>query len=298
MQYKSLELRVGFTILVAAVVLTIGLMWFQGFQVGRGTYDIQAVFPMVGGIGPGDKVSVNGVEMGSVKRVQLRDKDVLLTMELSNRAKIPADSRVVLQTVGIMGERIITILLGESDAFLEPGTVMEGVYEPGITEALAFLGNIMDDLTKLTKDMEQIATTLTEGDKLSRTVTNLAEITDRLRTVLREDAPELGAGVRSFRRSSEAVDRLLAKHSGTIDTMMTSFAEAGGEMPELVRRMRTLTDSLTAITVKLQRNDNSAGALLSDRAFMDRLEAAVKSLDELIADVKANPKKYLKVEIF
>jgi len=298
MEYKSLELRVGLTILVAAVILTIGLMWFQGFKVGRGSYEIQAVFPMVGGITPGDKVNVNGVEMGNVKRVQLREKDVLLAMKLSNRAKIPADSRVVLQTVGIMGERIITILLGTSDTFLAPGTTMEGIYEPGITEALAFLGNIMDDLTRLTHDMEQIATTLTEGDRLSRTVTNLAEITDRFRTVLREDAPELGAGVRSFRRSSEAVDRLLAKHSGNLDTMMTSFAAAGGEMPELVRRMRALTDSLATITGKLQRNDNSAGALLSDRVFMNRLESAVKSLDELIADVKANPKKYLKVEIF
>ena len=37
---------------------------------------------------------------------------------------------------------------------------------------------------------------------------------------------------------------------------------------------------------------------MSDRALMDRLEKAVKDLDDLIADVKANPKKYLKVEIF
>jgi hypothetical protein len=37
---------------------------------------------------------------------------------------------------------------------------------------------------------------------------------------------------------------------------------------------------------------------MTDRALLDKLEKTVKDLDELVTDVKANPKKYLKVEIF
>ena len=160
MDYKSLEIRVGFTVFMASLILIVGLMWFQGIKVGHGNYQINAVFPMVGGISPGDKVNLNVVEKGSVKSVQLRDRDVLLAMDISKQAKIPDDSRIVLQTVGIMGERIITVLLGTSERFLEPGATMQGVYEPGITEALAFLGGIMNELTQLTKDMQRIASTL------------------------------------------------------------------------------------------------------------------------------------------
>lgn len=298
MEYKSLEIRVGFTVFVASLILIVGLMWFQGFKVGRGTYQIHAAFPMVGGIGPGDKVNLNGVEMGSVKRVQLRERDVLLTMDINRRARIPDDSRIVLQTVGIMGERIITVLLGTSDKFLEPGATMQGVYEPGITEALAFLGNIMDDLTELTKDMQQIAGTLTQGNKLKGIVDNLAEISGRLRALIERDAPGFESGVQSFRRSAETMDKLLARNEGNIDTLMTSFASASKDFPELVKRMRAVTDELAEITDSLQKNDNTLGALMNDRALMDRLEQAVKNLDDLVTDVKANPKKYLKVEIF
>ncbi len=298
MEYKSLEIRVGFTVFVASLILIVGLMWFQGFKVGRGTYQIHAAFPMVGGIGPGDKVNLNGVEMGSVKRVQLRERDVLLTMDISRRARIPDDSRIVLQTVGIMGERIITVLLGTSEKFLEPGATMQGVYEPGITEALAFLGNIMDDLTELTKDMQKIAGTLTQGNKLKGIVDNLAEISGRLRALIERDAPGFESGVQSFRRSAETMDKLLARNEGNIDTLMTSFAEASKDFPELVKRMRAVTDELAEITNSLQKNDNTLGALMSDRALMDKLEKAVKDLDDLVTDVKANPKKYLKVEIF
>lgn len=298
MEYKALELRVGLTIFVAAVILTVGLMWFEGFKLNRSVYEIHAVFPMVGNIAGGDKVTVNGVERGEVKRVSLRDKDVLLTLQIDADTRIPDDSRIVLQTVGIMGDRSISILLGGSDRFLEPGAIMDGVYDPGISEALAFLGNIMDELTVLTRDMRKITGTLTEGDKLARTVDNLAAVTGELRVFLEKDRPELSAGARSFRRSAETVEGLLARNEGTLDTMIASFGEAGRDLPELVRRMRTLTDSLTAVTAKLQRGDNTMGALLNDRALMDRLETTVRELSELVADVKANPKKYLKVEIF
>jgi len=298
MEYKSLEIRVGVAIFFASLILVVGLMWFQGFKVGRGTYEIHAAFPMVGGITPGDKVNLNGVEMGSVKHVQLRDRDVLLTMEISNRAKIPNDSRIVLQTVGIMGERVISVLLGSSESFLDPGATMQGEYEPGITEALAFLGNIMDELTQLTKDMQQIAGTLTQGNKLKGIVENLADVSARLRTLVERDAPEFESGVRSFRRSAETVDKLLGRNADNLDTLITSVSAASRDFPELVRRMRAVTDSLAQIANRLQRNDNTLGALMSDRDLMDKLEKTVKDLDDLVADIKANPKKYLKVEIF
>ena len=298
MEYKSLELKVGFTVFIASLILIVGLMWFNGFKVAHGKYEIQAVFPEVGGVGPGDKVNLNGVEKGKVRDVLLREKDVLLTMQIDADAKIPEDSRAVLQAIGIMGGRIVTIELGRSDRFLKPGSVMQGAYEPGITEALAFLGNIMDELTLLTRDMQRLAATLTRGDRLKVTVENLAASSERLRTLLDHDAPAFGAGVQSFKHSAETVDRLLTKNAGTIDTMITSYGAAGKGLPELVRRMTAVTDSLAVLTSSLQRNDNTLGGLMQDRALLDRLEKTVKDLDELVTDVKAHPKKYLKVSIF
>jgi phospholipid/cholesterol/gamma-HCH transport system substrate-binding protein len=104
--------------------------------------------------------------------------------------------------------------------------------------------------------------------------------------------------MQSFRRSAETIDKLLARHEGNMDTLMTSFAEASKDFPELVKRMRAVTDELAEITNSLQKNDNTLGALMSDRVLLDKLEKTVHDLDELVTDVKANPKKYLKVEIF
>lgn len=298
MQYKPLELRVGFTVFIATLVLIIGLMWFQGFKISRETYELHAIFPMALGATPGDKVYLNGVEMGKVKRVTLRERDVLVTIEISAKAKVPDDSRIVLQTIGIMGERIVTIMLGGSPRFLEPGSIMQGIYDPGIAEALAALGNIMGELTQLTKDMQKIATTLTQGDKLKRTVENLAKVTEQLGGILERGAPDIEGGIHSLRRSAERVDGLLARNETNLDTILSTYAAVGRDLPALVKRAASLADTLAAITGRLKRGDSTLGALVNDRTLIDRLEKTVKSLDELIADVRANPKKYLKVSIF
>lgn len=298
MEYKSLEIRVGLAIFAAAVALTLGLMWFQGFRVARSEYEIYATFPMVGGVSPGDKVNVNGVERGEVKRVELREKDVLVTMRIHTGTKIPEDSRIVLQTVGIMGDREVTIVLGSSEVNLEPGAVMSGVYDPGISEALAFLGNIMDELTVLTRDMQSLSAALTREGKLARSVENLSAITEELRSILQSDRNEFSAGLRSFRRSAETMDRLLSMNENSLDTIIASLGETSKEMPGLVRRIGILTDSLSAIASKIHGGEGTLGALVNDRTLMDRLERTVQELSELVADVRANPKKYLKVEIF
>ncbi len=298
MQYKSLELRIGLTVFIAALTLTIGLMWFQGFQTSRETYQIYAVFPMALGASQGDKVYLNGVEMGKVKAVQLRKNDVLVTVEVSAKAKIPVDSKILLQTIGIMGERIVTIVLGNSDSYLAPGSTMQGIYDPGVAEALASLGSIMGNLTQLTKDMQRVATMLTQGDKLKNTLENLAELTAELNKFMKANSPELSSGVRSLSRSAVRMDSLLAKNQTNFDTILTTYAAVGRDRPALVRQAADLADTLTAISAKLKSNDNTLGALLNDRTLIDSLDKTVKSLNALIEDVKAHPKKYVHVSVF
>ncbi len=202
MNQKSLEFRVGLTIFLAILILAIGLMWFQGFKIRRSTYLLNAVFPMVGGIDRGDEVSVNGVEKGEVKRVTLRAHDVLVTMKLSADVRVPDDSWVILQTIGVMGERIVVILLGDANTFVAPGDTLRGIYDPGISEALASLGHLMEDLTTLTVDIKRIAGVLSEGKKLETTIDNLASITADLKRLIADNAPHFEKGLSSFRLST------------------------------------------------------------------------------------------------
>jgi len=295
---KRLELRVGLTIFIAAVVLSVGLLWFQGFEIGKRSYELNAVFPMVGGIDPGDEVNVNGVEKGEVKRVTLVGSEVHIRMAIYADVEIPEDSQIILQTIGIMGERVVSVVLGNSERYLEPGSTMQGIYDPGMSEVLASFGNIMGDLSELTKDISAIAETLTEGEDLKRAVGNLAEITEDLKGVLSRSAPGLEEGVDTFSRSAKRIDGLLARNEGRIDSMLATMDRASRGMPELIDNISAVTGSLSEVVRLLESDESTMGALMRDRELLDRLERAITSLDELVTDMKANPHRYLKIEVF
>lgn len=298
MEYKTLEIRVGFTIFIAVLVFTVGLMWFEGFKVGRKTYEIQAVFPMVGGIDRGDAVDVNGVEKGEVREVALRERDAIITMALETSVVIPADSKIFLQTRGIMGERAVSIVLGSSGERLAEGAVMQGIYDPGISEALAAVGAATENLQRLVDEVERLGGILTDGERLATILDNLAAVSGRLREGLDENLSSISEGMNAFGNSAARVDSTLARNSAKIDSILARLDSASGELPELLAGISEVTRSLGGIARRLETDDNTLGALVQDRELLDKLEKAITGLDELVTDIKLNPKKYLKVEIF
>jgi phospholipid/cholesterol/gamma-HCH transport system substrate-binding protein len=297
MEYKSLELKVGFTVFIAILAFSFGMMWLEGFKLRGERYEIHAVFPMVGGVSTGDAVNVNGVERGEVTRVNLRDSDVIVSMSIDIATKIPEDSKVFLQTQGIMGERIVTIIVGRSEVIMEPGSMIQGVYDPGISEALSSMGKVMEDLHWLTADIREIAQVL-RGEEIAETLKNLADASEQMTIMIQELSPDLKAGAASFSSSAAMADDMMARNETKFDSIIVHLDEATKKMPALAESLEELTTALKNVTDRLNSTDNTVGTLLNDKELLYRLEEAITGLNELVTDIKANPKKYLKVEVF
>ena len=297
MEYKALELKVGFTVFIAILVFSVGMMWLEGFKLRGERYEVHAVFPMVGGVSSGDAVNVNGVEKGEVTGVTLRERDVIVTMAIGIGTKIPEDSKVVLQTQGIMGERIVTILVGRSEVMLEAGSMIVGVYDPGVSEALASMGKVMEDLHWLAADIREIAKVL-RGEEIAETLKNLAEASEQISIMIRDLSPGLKTGVAAFSSSAVRADSLMARNETRLDSIIVNLDEAAKKLPDLAASVGELTAALKEVTDKLNNTDSTMGTLLNDKELIYKLESAITGLDELVTDIKANPKKYLKIEVF
>ena len=61
---------------------------------------------------------------------------------------------------------------------------------------------------------------------------------------------------------------------------------------------RRLSAEVRAITQQLNRGEGTAGQLLQNREFFDNLARTIAELNEFLADIKKNPKKYVKFSIF
>ena len=117
-----LQLRVGAFVL-AGLLIFAGLVYFLGRQSGlfEHQYRLRAGFAQIGGLIEGATVRLAGVPVGRVTAIRLPeggDAKVQVELTLVRRAqsRIRADSVARIETLGLLGDKIVEVSLGSPGA--------------------------------------------------------------------------------------------------------------------------------------------------------------------------------------
>lgn len=114
----KLELKVGIFVFVGLIILAIFILSIGGFKTWSSGYRISVNFNFVNGVKVGAPVRFSGVDVGEVKKVELsfvpqeNRSNVRLEVWLKDRLKIPRDSTVWVNTLGLLGEKYVEIMPG------------------------------------------------------------------------------------------------------------------------------------------------------------------------------------------
>jgi phospholipid/cholesterol/gamma-HCH transport system substrate-binding protein len=133
---------------------------------------------------------------------------------------------------------------------------------------------IYDNLNELTVSMKELMVEINSGDgaigklvhdeeigrSISRATTGLAQVTDRIN-----------------------------EGEGTLGALVRERA--------LYDRLDSLSANIASITARLDRGDGTAGQLLHDKALYDNLNKTASEIQGLIADIRKDPRKYLRVKV-
>jgi phospholipid/cholesterol/gamma-HCH transport system substrate-binding protein len=85
-------------------------------------YEVTALFDNVGDLRAGARVSMSGVEMGRVSRIDFdaAEQKAVVSMRLSTQFnRIPVDSSAAIYTQGILGRKFVALTNGGSGVFLK-----------------------------------------------------------------------------------------------------------------------------------------------------------------------------------
>lgn len=137
MKRFDVELAVGVFVLAGLVCLgylsiKLGKMEVVG---GKG-YELQALFPSVGGLKVGSPIVIAGVEVGRVKSIRLENYQAKVSLSLPEDVKIQEDAIAAIKTKGLIGEKYIEITPGGSETFLKPGAQIRETQPPVDLEEL------------------------------------------------------------------------------------------------------------------------------------------------------------------
>ena len=263
---SALYFSVGLAALLAVVILVFG-MFFLNEKDPRETFNTFYLrFSQVSTLVLDDPVKVNGVKMGKVEDISLAGHRVVVRIRLRTDVKIPKDSEIRVQNIGIMGERQIGMILGDAESYWAPGDTINGQFDAGIAEALGLAGEVCDSTKVLLESVKEA---------LNGTIAN-PDFQERFRTILAKAESQLSGGMRQRAAllrtylNSQGV-ALLDEPFSALD--MITKRHIHGWYQDVMAKIRLSTLFIT--------HDVDEAILLSDRALHDDLVKTIHSADSL-----------------
>jgi len=295
---RKTEIQVGITVLVAAAVLLWGIAWLSTLARAQIQRVWHASFPQGGGLAEGNEALVNGVRKGVVKSLRLVGDHVVVELALSREIQLTHDSRVVIRTVSMMGDKVIAVDYSGTGVPWSPRDTIPGTYEKGLPEVMADVGRASGSVSTIARQLDSLAVVMNRGGGLAGTLENFMRASRDLELAVAENRAALKTTMDNFAAASTSTKALITDRQPSLQASLDHFAAAAENLDRLSVRLDSLRATLQDAASHVDRGEGTLGRLVRDERLYADLAASVRDLRVLLADVKANPRKYFRFSVF
>ena len=333
---RSNEFAVGLAVLAALALVIGGALWLSETDVNQKKVSYSARFRTVGGLGVGGPVTLRGVRVGRVEAIRLVENEWVETdFSIDRSVELPRKPAVISASASLFGEWTANIVPYEPlpvdpnlrNALIESdragGESWPGATLPDIGQLTAQASRIAGDVGDITQRIGQ-AFDSTALKNLQQSVKDLATIsarlvkfanaqTDRMERVGEnvETTSDAFSGVAGTFKSAVArldtatSDNQLADILNNSRSSSADIRQAAADLRSVMAAARANETSLVRVVQaadslmsRIQAGNGSLGMLATDSTLYRETTRTVIQFRELLADIQAHPKKYLKISVF
>lgn len=284
---KMQNLIVGTVVLVALFLLIFGMAFLNEYAPGKRMDEYVLKTSEVGLLSKDDPVKFNGVKVGKVRSIELSpDHSVKIVIEVQQDARIPKGSRVQIQNVGLMGERMINVALTQSKEMLAPGSTLDAGYDYGIAETMGVAGQLVEEARKMLTQLQGVLdSTVGRPDfvpRVNNVVRRADDVSAKLEKTVADLEPKLRSTVGDLQAAGAGARGMVDHASPVVDRVVDRADKATEDLPALVADLKATAADIRAITAKAKSGESSIGKLANDDAFYKELSSAVTRADSLL----------------
>ena len=315
------KLKVGLVVTISLIILFLTIFFAGDIQdIFSPKVQIKAQIKDVMGLRRGSPVWYAGIEIGSVKNIELSPKyGTLVTMSISQDAVqfIKKDSKASVLTMGLLGDKYVELSVGSPDSEpIKPGDIIEGETQIAIRD---IVNASSQSLATITKFVEKLESLLVKFEKSEGTIAkfltdpsiynNLKETTVTLTEVVK-DFRESQGSLKMFMEDPSIYNKMLNAAS-SLEDFSSKLNKGSGtlkmivENPEIYQNLSNASEQLSIILEKINSGEGVVGSLVSDKELaiemkdsLIELKIAIIEFNELIAEIRENPDKYIKFSVF
>jgi len=298
MRDRKVELQVGLVVVLAVVILVWGIIWLKEYKFRQKRYTYSALFPNVGALEVGDPVAVLGVAKGEVERISLYQGEVLVTFNLTSEVILKEDATFTVKNIGLMGERYIEVDPGRSKNPLDLSQPKKGTFDSGIPEVMGMMGEMISEIRTLTSHLRGTFGTAWTEESIRKSIENMRRLSGDLSSLLAQNKNRINQTVNDLHYASSELKKMVDDNREKLNTTFDNFASASERFENITQVLDSLSFSLNILSRRIEKGEGTLGQLINDKTLYQDLQSTIKSVDELIQDIKANPKRYFKFELF
>ncbi len=267
MRRFSLEAKVGVFVLAALMVLV-----YMSTRVGkppkilqnilkRGIYSVSAVFDSAEGVEPNANVKISGVRVGSVNRIDLEGSQARIYMEIDQMRKIPADSKAILQTRGILGDKFVVIKLGQSSRILQDGDEFHMTETPpDLSQMFTSLGTAANNIGNLTNAFRDALGGPEAPDRISTLLKNIVETSATLLAIVNDSKPKM-------------------------ERLFTNLDHFSGELENILKGTDNVVTTINRLAKEVDQGKGTLGRLLKDESIYSDFHEAISNFKKFSREI-------------
>ena len=298
----SKEVKTGILAIGAILLLIFGYSFLKGTNLLDKNREFFVKYQNVEGLAKAAPVTINGLTVGKVMDISFANQQGGLVVKFSVEKDFDfsKNSVVRIYSTGLIGGKSLAIS-PEYDAnnLAKSGDTLRGETEDGMLTAV----------TKALGPLEKkVNTTLATVDTLLLSINAIVD--EKTRQNLKEAIENLNNTLNSFSGVSENLNHILANNTDKLDNTFTNLDKTANnlskltdslaqlETGKLVTDLQDVVDKMDRIVDGVENGDGSIGKLLKDEKLYENLEGASRQLEQLLQDVKLNPKRYVHISVF
>lgn len=286
------EFKIGLVGIVALVALFFGINFLKGKDLFNTNNEYYVRFSNAKGLAKSSVVYADGFEVGIVSDILYdynKPGNVLIEISVDPYLVLCHGTDVTLDA-GLMGGCTMNITPAPiSDKVYHHGDIIPGNNSAGL---MSKAEDIMPKVVAIADKLDTLVTSLNRLVKdphLPAIISNVEQVTEdltyttqHLNTLMGRDIPALA---QTYNKVGENV-LLITENFKTLNLQPT------------IDSVNTTISNVNTILSQMRNPNGTLGALMYDRSLYNNLNMTVGSMDSLMTDIKARPKRYVHFSIF
>ncbi len=268
-------IRLGLFITLGMALLVLGIFMIgQKNSLFSSTFNVKAYFKDVQGLRSGASVRLSGIDVGSVKSIEIAKDtsgrvEVSMNLQTDIRRFIKTDTKASIETEGLVGNKVVVLTIGSSSAEpVKDGGYIQSVEPVGFSAIIAQTEGIMQYTKNMTKDLSEIVGKVNNGEgSIGKLVNN--------------DELYINA-VNLTKRADESLKNI----TDELGRITSVFDSLGNGVKNVVSNVNSVVNNVNDITASIKEGRSALGALLVTNRYDSTITSTLTNIEKTSEDAR------------